>query len=174
VVSYKTLQRDLAMIGGGGYPRSGGSTRRSSSGCWSTAPGFPLEIGCYSAAAQDILIILGPGQQIGDRFPDRLHLGEGLTASASICLGDNRVLALVKAFFKAGILTEDAGLEGSTAGTPQGGILSPLLANVALSVLDDHIAGMPGGPATGAMSALHDFATASRTFGWSAMPTTGV
>jgi RNA-directed DNA polymerase len=64
-------------------------------------------------------------------------------------VGDNRVLALVKAFLKAGILTEDGQLEDSTAGTPQGGILSPLLANVALSVLDEHIAGIPGGPATG-------------------------
>jgi RNA-directed DNA polymerase len=32
-----------------------------------------------------------------------------------------------------------------------GGVLSPLLANVALSVLDEHIAGMSGGPATGAV-----------------------
>jgi RNA-directed DNA polymerase len=64
-------------------------------------------------------------------------------------VGDNRVLALVKAFLKAGILTEDGLLEDSTAGTPQGGILSPLLANVALSVLDEHIAGIPGGPVTG-------------------------
>src|SRR6478752_4131903 len=40
-------------------------------------------------------------------------------------VGDSRVLALVKAFLKAGILTEDAGLEDSTAGTPQGGILTP-------------------------------------------------
>ena len=64
-------------------------------------------------------------------------------------VGDNRVLGLVKAFLKAGILTEDALLQDSTAGTPQGGILSPLLANVALSVLDEHIAALPGGPATG-------------------------
>jgi RNA-directed DNA polymerase len=64
-------------------------------------------------------------------------------------VGDNRVLALVKAFLKAGILTEDGLLQDSTAGTPQGGILSPLLANVAVSVLDEHIAGIPGGPATG-------------------------
>jgi len=61
-------------------------------------------------------------------------------------IADNRVLALVKAFLKAGILTEDARLEDTTAGTPQGGILSPLLANVALSVLDEHIAHAPGGP----------------------------
>jgi RNA-directed DNA polymerase len=55
-------------------------------------------------------------------------------------VGDRRVLGLVKAFFKAGILSED-GVERDTAtGTPQGGILSPLLANIALSVLDDHFA----------------------------------
>lgn len=66
-------------------------------------------------------------------------------------VGDNRVLGLVKAFLKAGILTEDGLLADSTAGTPQGGILSPLLANVALSVLDEHIAGLPGGPATGSV-----------------------
>ncbi|MEJ7703493.1 MAG: reverse transcriptase domain-containing protein [Geodermatophilaceae bacterium] len=35
---------------------------------------------------------------------------------------------------------EEQSLEETTAGTPQGGILSPLLANVALSVLDEFIA----------------------------------
>lgn len=64
-------------------------------------------------------------------------------------IGDKRVLALVKAFLKAGILTEDRLLQDTTAGTPQGGILSPLLANVALSVLDEHIAEQSGGPNTG-------------------------
>jgi RNA-directed DNA polymerase len=34
---------------------------------------------------------------------------------------------------------------------PTGGILSPLLANVALSVLDEYIAQAPGGPPTGAV-----------------------
>jgi RNA-directed DNA polymerase len=52
-------------------------------------------------------------------------------------IGDKRVLALVKAFCKAGILTELGRQEETTAGTPQGGILSPLLSNIALSVLDD-------------------------------------
>jgi RNA-directed DNA polymerase len=51
---------------------------------------------------------------------------------------DKRVLALVKAFLKAGVLTATGSREGSITGTPQGGILSPLLANIALSVLDDH------------------------------------
>jgi RNA-directed DNA polymerase len=53
---------------------------------------------------------------------------------------DKRVLALVRAFLKAGVMTADGGREQSYAGTPQGGILSPLLANIALSALDDHFA----------------------------------
>ncbi|WP_071344469.1 reverse transcriptase domain-containing protein [Nocardia seriolae] len=53
-------------------------------------------------------------------------------------VGDKRVVALVRSFLKAGVLTEE-GLDRDThTGTPQGGILSPLLANIALSVLDDH------------------------------------
>ena len=55
-------------------------------------------------------------------------------------VGDQRVLRLVKAFLKAGILGEDQVARNTTTGTPQGGILSPLLANIALSVLDDHFA----------------------------------
>jgi RNA-directed DNA polymerase len=60
---------------------------------------------------------------------------------------DKRVLALVKAFLKAGVLTEHAGLKESDTGTPQGGILSPLLANIALHVLDEHVMApwRPGG-----------------------------
>ncbi|MEU3656114.1 group II intron reverse transcriptase/maturase [Streptomyces sp. NPDC032161] len=63
-------------------------------------------------------------------------------------VGDKRVLALVKAFLKAGILGEDRMLRENRAGTPQGSILSPLLSNVALTVLDEHIAQGPGGPAS--------------------------
>jgi RNA-directed DNA polymerase len=62
-------------------------------------------------------------------------------------IGDKRVLALVKAFLKAGILGEDRVLRENNAGTPQGSILSPLMSNVALSVLDEYIAQAPGGPA---------------------------
>jgi RNA-directed DNA polymerase len=62
-------------------------------------------------------------------------------------VGDKRVLTLVKAFLKAGILGEDRVLRETDTGTPQGSILSPLLSNVALSVLDEYIAQAPGGPA---------------------------
>jgi RNA-directed DNA polymerase len=54
-------------------------------------------------------------------------------------VGDKRVLALVKAFLKAGVLSEDGVSRDTHTGTPQGGILSPLLASIALSVLDEHI-----------------------------------
>lgn len=60
---------------------------------------------------------------------------------------DKRVLALVKSFLKAGVMTELGNHEDSSTGTPQGGILSPLLANIALSALDEHVHGpwQPGG-----------------------------
>ena len=53
-------------------------------------------------------------------------------------IGDKRILGWVKAFLRAGILTEEGLNRETTTGTPQGGILSPLLANIALSVLDEH------------------------------------
>jgi len=51
---------------------------------------------------------------------------------------DKRVCSLVKAFLKAGVMTTFGEQEESPTGAPQGGILSPLIANIALSVLDDH------------------------------------
>src|SRR4051794_20387872 len=40
-------------------------------------------------------------------------------------VADKRVIGLVKAFLKAGIMEERGGLEATLTGTPQGGILSP-------------------------------------------------
>jgi RNA-directed DNA polymerase len=53
---------------------------------------------------------------------------------------DKRVCALVKAFLKSGIMKSNGDREETLTGTPQGGILSPLLANIALSTLDEHFA----------------------------------
>jgi len=39
---------------------------------------------------------------------------------------------------RAGVLTEDGRARATITGTPQGGVLSPLPANIALSVLDEH------------------------------------
>ena len=55
-------------------------------------------------------------------------------------IGDKRVLSLVKAFLRAGVLSGDGVVRDTKTGTPQGGILSPLLANIALSVLDEYFA----------------------------------
>jgi len=51
---------------------------------------------------------------------------------------DKRLLRLIKAFLHAGILGEDGIDRDTHTGTPQGGILSPLLANIALSHLDNY------------------------------------
>jgi RNA-directed DNA polymerase len=55
-------------------------------------------------------------------------------------ISDKRVLGWVRAFLRAGILSEEGLNRETIIGTPQGGILSPLLANIALSVLDEHFA----------------------------------
>jgi RNA-directed DNA polymerase len=63
-----------------------------------------------------------------------------LTGRVRDRIGDKRVLGWVTAFLRAGILTEEGLNRETITGTPQGGILSPLLANLALSVLDEHFA----------------------------------
>jgi RNA-directed DNA polymerase len=63
-----------------------------------------------------------------DRLMQRLSKG----------LGDKRVLRLINAFLKAGMM--EGGLEEQrTAGTPQGGPLSPLLSNIVLDELDKEL-----------------------------------
>jgi group II intron reverse transcriptase/maturase len=48
---------------------------------------------------------------------------------------DPEVIGLIRRWLKAGVLTE-AGVEARTSGTPQGGVISPLLANIYLHRLD--------------------------------------
>ena len=51
-------------------------------------------------------------------------------------VADGRVLALVESFLRAGVLEESKGWQPTEWGTPQGGVISPLLANVYLDGLD--------------------------------------
>jgi group II intron reverse transcriptase/maturase len=50
-------------------------------------------------------------------------------------VSDRRVLKLLKAWLEAGVM-EDGAVSETVAGTPQGGVISPLLSNIYLHVLD--------------------------------------
>jgi group II intron reverse transcriptase/maturase len=51
-------------------------------------------------------------------------------------ISDNKVNRLIASFLRAGALSEE-GFTRTQSGTPQGGILSPLLANIALSAIEE-------------------------------------
>ncbi len=50
-------------------------------------------------------------------------------------VSDRQILKLVKGWLRAGVM-EDGQWQSTIAGTPQGGVISPLLANIVLHVLD--------------------------------------
>jgi group II intron reverse transcriptase/maturase len=53
-------------------------------------------------------------------------------------VADGNILRLVEKFLRAGVM-EGGRLRPTRVGTPQGGVVSPLLANIALNVLDWHL-----------------------------------
>ena len=59
-----------------------------------------------------------------------------LLALVKARVADGRVLALVERFLRAGVLEEAKGWQPTECGTPQGGVISPLLANLYLNLLD--------------------------------------
>jgi RNA-directed DNA polymerase len=55
-------------------------------------------------------------------------------------VADGRVLALVEGFLRAGVMEEAKGWQPTERGTPQGGVISPLLANLYLNPMDHQMA----------------------------------
>jgi RNA-directed DNA polymerase len=56
-------------------------------------------------------------------------------------VADSRVIDLVWGFLRAGVMEEAKGWQPTQRGTPQGGVISPLLANIYLNPLDHQMAG---------------------------------
>jgi RNA-directed DNA polymerase len=65
---------------------------------------------------------------------------ERLLALVKQRVADGRVLALVESFLRAGVLEESKRWRPTACGTPQGGVISPLLANLYLNPLDHQMA----------------------------------
>jgi RNA-directed DNA polymerase len=55
-------------------------------------------------------------------------------------ISDGRVLKLIESYLKAGVMETGKGWEATPEGTPQGGVISPLLANIYLDELDWELA----------------------------------
>jgi group II intron reverse transcriptase/maturase len=61
-----------------------------------------------------------------------------IMAGVSAEVADGNILRLVERFLKAGVMEEGV-FQPTRLGTPQGGVISPLLANIALDRLDWHL-----------------------------------
>jgi RNA-directed DNA polymerase len=65
---------------------------------------------------------------------------EALMKRVAAHLADGRVLALIADYLKAGVMDVMTGWQPTERGTPQGAVISPLLANIYLNPLDHHLA----------------------------------
>lgn len=71
---------------------------------------------------------------------DNINHNKLITMLWKIGIKDKRVLSIIKKMLKSGIVEEDGEIYPSDLGSPQGGIISPLLANIYLNFFDWMIA----------------------------------
>ncbi len=93
---------------------------------------------CYKMAQIQNLHFVVDVDIVG--FFDNIHHGKLIRQLWGLGIRDGKLIMIIKQMLKAEILFHDMVLTPET-GTPQGGILSPLLANVVLNALDWWIAG---------------------------------
>lgn len=100
--------------------------------------GFRPGRNAHQAIEQAVLYVKEGKEWVVDidleKFFDKIN-HDRLMQRLSKRVGDKRLLRLIRAFLKAGMMEEGL-CEQRTAGTPQGGPLSPLLSNIVLDELD--------------------------------------
>lgn len=73
-------------------------------------------------------------------FFDNVNHSKLIKQMWAMGIRDKKLICIIKAMLKAPIIMPDGNIEHPTKGTPQGGILSPLLSNIVLNELDWWIA----------------------------------
>ncbi|MGA2262485.1 MAG: group II intron reverse transcriptase/maturase, partial [Acidobacteriota bacterium] len=93
-------------------------------------------------ACQQLEVTLGAGKEwvvdadITGYFDNIDH--ERLLEEVNRRIADGKVLKLIRAFLEAGVM-EEMKVRYATTGTPQGGVISPLLANIFLHAMDEQL-----------------------------------
>jgi RNA-directed DNA polymerase len=100
--------------------------------------GFRPGRGCHMAVARVLELHRQGYTQVLDAdikgfFDDLPH--QVIMAALAAEVADGNILGLVERFLKAGVM-EDGAFQPTGKGTPQGGVISPLLANITLNSLD--------------------------------------
>jgi RNA-directed DNA polymerase len=112
-----------------------------------TSYGFRPGRGCREAVERveqllkegDTVVVDADLKSYFDTIPQ-----ERLMAKLQERIADGKVLELIRRFLQAGVLEELRDWQPTVSGTPQGGVISPLLSNVYLNELDHAVAARGG------------------------------